>query len=156
MAEILLGVAAFIIKAGKAAQDVNDVVQTAREFKSNFESIDQELHAIVGLMQTLYKDLNSSSQENIPPAIEARLKELVDSGEKIMEKVERTLKPYRVTGFKKHARVFLGGKEDIQELKQDLLRLKTSLSFVVDMMTLYVRSPSSPHTLTGSLISSRY
>jgi hypothetical protein len=117
---------------------VRELVKTVKEFKDDFETIDRELTAISGLMQSLYKDLNTCSQELIPPALKSQVKELVDSAEHVMRKADRTLRSYRVTGIKKHARVLLNGREDTQVVKQELIKLKTSLSFAVDMMTLYV------------------
>lgn len=120
----------------KLALDTKSVVKTVKEVPANLELIDLELTAINDLVQNLDNDLRKCSEEPIPLPLQDQMKTIIESGEKTMAKIDRALDPYRASGIKKHARVLFGGKEDMQELKKELRKLKTSLSFVMDMMTL--------------------
>lgn len=134
--KIALKVCELIPEALKLVKGIDEFIRNAKEFPHSLKSIQDELNAIVGLLQNLYQDLDTRSQELIPPALEIRVSNLVSIGEEIIAKVNRILVSYQKSGVGKYARFLRSGKEDLDEVKQQLERLKGSLDFAVNMMTL--------------------
>lgn len=133
---IATNVANLIPGTVKLAVGIYEFIQEAKDFPSNLKSIQNVLDAIVELLQSLYQDLSTRSQTLIPPELEIRVNKLVSTGEETMANVSRILVSYKKGGVGKYTRFLVSGKEDLEKAKQQLESLKTSLAFVVNMITL--------------------
>lgn len=120
----------------KVSVSINSFVRTARDARSDLDSVSRELGSLQTVLELLAEDTQEAPRA-IPANLEKQICGIVSNCSRVVENVDKSIQKHKV-GKMGSVRWAWSGKEEMATFRLLLESHKSSLELALDMVAMYV------------------
>lgn len=119
----------------KVSITISTFVRTARDARSDLDSISRELLSLKTVLELLADD-TQETPKSIPPTLEKQVSSIISNCDDVLQDIEKSLQKYEKVK-RASAKWAWEGRDEIGRLRTTLEAHKSALELALDMVALY-------------------
>jgi uncharacterized protein YoxC len=120
----------------KVSVSINSFVRTAREARSDLDSVSRELGSLQTVLELLAEDIQEAPRY-IPANLEKQICGIVSSCSEVVESVDKSIQEHK-NGKMGSVRWAWSGKKEMEAFRRLLESHKSSLELALELVAMYV------------------